>query len=263
MVTLRWPLARSSARGVTELLQPMLQLAWSDSSGTLPPDEDSALVDFDAGNLLSLNRYPGHDRQEQGLRAALGFGWNRYDPSGWSLGVTVGRIFRLQPARDFTAASGLGGKQSDWLAAFTLAFGSHLSLASRTLIGDSFDITKSETRLDWVSDRVTLGATYVWIVADVAEGRDVATHEVTFDTDYRFARQWTASAGMRYDIQADRAASAGLGLAFRNECITLDLSLSRRFTSSTSVTPTTDVGLKVSLNGFGRDGRDDRGTCRG
>jgi LPS-assembly protein len=261
-VTLRWPLVRHSAGGVSELLQPMLQLAWSERRGTLPPNEDSTLVEFDTGNLLSLDRYPGRDRQEDGWRAALGFAWTRHDPAGWSLGVTVGRIFRLDEA-GFSAASGLGGTRSDWLAAFNLAFGRHLVLASRTLIGDGFDISKSETRLDWIGDRFNLGAAYVWIVADAAEGRTVPTHELSFDTDYRFAPRWTARAGMRYDIQADRAASARLGLAFRNECITLDLSLSRRFTSSTSVTPTTDVGLKVSLDGFGRDGRDYRGSCRG
>lgn len=68
----------------------------------------------------------------------------------------------------------------------------------------------------------------------------------------------------RYDFAADRAASAGLNLAFRNECLKLDLAVSRRFTSSTSVRPTTDFGLSVDLLGFG--GKAKRGpaaACRG
>ena len=46
-----------------------------------------------------------------------------------------------------------------------------------------------------------------------------------------------------------------MGIGYRNECVNIDLSLSRRFTSSTNVEPSTDVGLTVSLNGFGQDGR--------
>ena len=45
--------------------------------------------------------------------------------------------------------------------------------------------------------------------------------------------------------------SAGVGLEFRNECMLVDLSLSRRFTSSTNVDPTTDFSLAVDLLGFG------------
>ena len=48
-----------------------------------------------------------------------------------------------------------------------------------------------------------------------------------------------------------RGTIAGLGLAYQNECITVDVSLSRRFTSSTSVEPTTDFSLSVGLLGFG------------
>jgi LPS-assembly protein len=62
---------------------------------------------------------------------------------------------------------------------------------------------------------------------------------------------WTARAASRYDFEAERMAKAGLGLTFKNECLLVDLSLSRRFTSSTSVTPTTDFGLSVELLGFG------------
>ena len=55
------------------------------------------------------------------------------------------------------------------------------------------------------------------------------------------------------------------GLQWRNECATIDLSLSRRFTSSTSVRPSTDFDLSVELGGFGgsADGRSLRRRCGG
>ena len=62
---------------------------------------------------------------------------------------------------------------------------------------------------------------------------------------------WQARLSNRYDLEARRASNAGLGLMFRNECLLVDLSLSRRFTSSTSVRPTTDLSVSVELLGFG------------
>jgi LPS-assembly protein len=237
------------------------QLVWSETYGGAVPNEDSVLVEFEEANLLALTRFPGHDRSEQGLRGALGVSWTRHDPAGWSLGATVGRAFRAEAAPDFTNASGLSGLQSDWLAAVQLKLAGGLSLTSRSQFSDSFALTKSETRLGWVGPRLALGASYVWIVAEPLEGRPTRTNELTLDTGYAFTRSWTGSAGLRYDFDASRAQSAALGLAYRNECVAIDLSLSRRFTSSISVAPTTNVGLKISLNGFGRDGRDYRGTC--
>ena len=51
---------------------------------------------------------------------------------------------------------------------------------------------------------------------------------------------------------ADRAQRADLGLTYRNECVSVDLSVSRRFTASDNLRADTDVGLSVRLGGFGR-----------
>ena len=105
--TVRWPFARTGARWRPHVIEPVAQLVWSETYGSDVPNEDSALVEFDEGNLLSLGRFPGHDRTETGLRAALGLNWSRYAPGGWSLGATVGRVFRAEANPDFTGASGL------------------------------------------------------------------------------------------------------------------------------------------------------------
>lgn len=260
--TFRWPFERAGRGGARQVLEPMVQLVWSESWGGPVPNEDSTLVEFDEGNLLALDRFPGHDRAEQGFRAALGLGWTRYDPRGWSMGATVGRVFRSEPA-DFTAASGLEGTASAWLAALHLRGAGGFGLTSRTVLDEDLKATKSEMRLSYAGPRLSLGASYVWVVAEPAEGRPERTDELTVDSTFAFTRHWSGSAAVRYDFEAKRAQSAGVGLGYRNECLAVDLSLSRRFTSSTSLTPTTDVGLTVSLNGFGTDGRDYRRTCPG
>jgi LPS-assembly protein len=260
-VELRWPFVKTTATGVSHVLEPVVQLVWSDKAGANVPDEDSRLVEFDEGNLFSLSRFPGADRYERGLRANVGLTWTRYDPKGWSLGLTVGRILRADDLGQFQASTGLSGTESDWLAAFQLKFANNLTLTNRAIFDNGFDFAKNETRLTWQTDRLGLGSSYIWMEAEPYEDRPFDTSEWTFDAAYKISPNWTGKVDWRYDFIAGDAAHAGLGLQYRNECVKVDLSLSRRFTSSGSLTPTTDFGLTVSLTGFGTNGSG-RGTAR-
>ncbi|OYX41857.1 MAG: hypothetical protein B7Z02_14750, partial [Rhodobacterales bacterium 32-67-9] len=102
-----------------------------------------------------------------------------------------------------------------------------------------------------------------WLVADPTEGRAVSSSELNFDAGWDMGQNWRGSLAGRYDFEAARATRARLGLAYLTECATVDLSLSRRFTSSTSVKADTDITLSVILHGFGSgtDGRSYRRGC--
>ncbi|WP_114287583.1 LPS-assembly protein LptD [Candidatus Halocynthiibacter alkanivorans] len=253
-VQLAWPWAKSTPTGVSHIITPVVQLAWNGQAGPDGPDEDSVFVEFDEGNLFALSRFPGGDRFEDGARATFGGSWNRYDPAGWSLGVTLGRVYYQDDSSSFFNASGLDGTQSDWLVAGQVEFGNGSRLSSRNLVADDFSLTKSETRFDWASDPFGLASTYTYLVADADEERDDDASELTLDVAWNFSSYWTSTADWRYDFVAGRAASASIAAEFRNECATVNFSLSRRFTSSTSLEPTTDFGITVSLAGFGGSG---------
>ncbi|OHC54731.1 MAG: organic solvent tolerance protein [Rhodobacterales bacterium RIFCSPHIGHO2_02_FULL_62_130] len=250
-VELRWPLVKTGTGGVAHILEPVAQIAASVGSDGFATAEDSALVEFDEGNLFALNRFPGWDETEQGLRANLGVNYLRVDPAGWTLGVTVGRVVRADTGGDFSLASGLDGLASDWLATTQLDLAGGVKLSNRFLLDDGLAISKAEVKLAVTAEKYGIAAGYVHVAADTAENRPLPTAELTLDGSLQLAPAWTARAASRYDFEAERMAKAGLGLTFKNECLLVDLSLSRRFTSSTSVTPTTDFGLSVELLGFG------------
>jgi LPS-assembly protein len=249
-VELRWPWLRTTG-SATHVIEPVAQLVWSPSTTEALPNEDSALVEFDEGNLFSLNRFPGSDATERGVRANLGISWTRYDPAGWTMGATLGRVVRAKDLDQFGVASGLAGKSSDWLAALQVTTADGLQVTNRLVFDDTFDITKGEVRMTYPKERYGISSGYVWTVADASENRLKPTSELTFDAYYKISDGWTSKASGRYDFEADRATRAGIGFEYKNECILVDLSLSRRFTSSTSVEPTTDFGLSVELIGFG------------
>lgn len=253
-VEFRWPWVKAGANGATHVIEPVVQLIWASSDAETLPNEDSALVEFDEGNLFALNRFPGSDAVERGPRANVGVTWTRHDPSGWTMGVTLGRVFREADLGQFSAGSGLDGSRSDWLAAVNFDLADGFAMTGRLVLDDDLTLTKGEARLTMSRPKTALATSVIWAVADPLENRPDPTQELTFDARRKMTDNWTAKLSGRYDFVADRGTVAGLGLEFLNECVRLDVSLSRRFTSSTSVTPTTDFGLTVDLVGFGGGG---------
>ncbi len=261
---LRWPWVKSGADGSGQLIEPVLQLVVSPRNTTAIPNEDSVLLEFDEGNLFALNRYPGSDAVEEGLRANIGLNYLRTDPDGWTLGLAAGRVIRAEDLGQFSSSSGLAGAESDWLAAWQVSFPGGTSLTSRLILDDGLSLTKGEIRLGLTGARYALSTGYVYVQADAAESRTERTEELVFDSTLQLSRGWSAELSSRYDLVLDRASRLGATFAFRNECMTVDLSLSRRFTSSTSVTPTTEYGLSVELLGFGGGkGGGEARQCRG
>ncbi|MBF9030076.1 LPS assembly protein LptD [Rhodobacterales bacterium HKCCE3408] len=258
-----WPFVSVSPRGVTHLVTPTVQLAWSDDGDAEIPNEDSTIVSFDEANLFALNRFPGSDARESGTRMAAGISYTRTDPLGWSLGATVGRVWRDTDPMSFTQGSGLDGEQSDWLVAVGFTLDDRFTLVNRALFDDGFTFTSNETALNWAGERHDLTGLFTFLAADPAEGRPEETSELYLEGGYDFGGGWSADADWRYDFAANDSTRAGLGVAYATECIDVEFSVSRRFTSSANLAPATEFGLTVALNGFGagRSGRSQNRVC--
>lgn len=257
-ITLRWPLVRGEAGGASQVLEPVAQIAWSPRlrASDEIPNEDSVLWEFDEGNLLSLSHYPGRDARESGLRAVVGLGWTRFDPQGWGLSLAAGRVFRRHA---MTIADGapvpvFGRTQSDWLLAANFTSDRGLALAGRALIGDSASVSRAELRAGILRPDLQLTAGYLWIdgASEPGFGRDIS--ELVLETGSQLAPGWWATSEIRYDFAESRAQKAALGLTWRNECLTLDMGVERRFTAADSLRPETSFDLSIRLGGFGQDG---------
>ncbi len=257
-IELRWPLARAGRDGATHVIEPVAQVIWSDALGdTDVPNEDSQLVEFDTTNLFSLNRFPGIDRLETGLRANVGVNYTRYDPSGWTLGLAVGQVIRAEPDAAFWEATGLEGRWSDIVTSATLTTASGLAVANRAVFDTELRFSRNEFVLAY--DGVTAGieATYVFLAAEDSNpfyGAQAETSEFGLDGRYRFHPNWELHGDWRYDVAADANLRAGGGLTYGNQCAEIDLRVSRRFTSSANVPPSTSFAFTVRLAGLGRSG---------
>jgi LPS-assembly protein len=247
---LSYPMTRSSGTGVRQFLEPVVQVAWVGGKSQHAPNDESTRADFDEGNLISLSRFPAPDRREHGPVAAYGLNWARYDPAGINARLTLGQVVRDRSESDFTKTSGLQGTVSDFLVAGQVKVRNGLQLTGRALFDASFDFSKAEIRSLVVNKNVSFAGSYVWLTPDPAEDRTQAVSELALDGRVPITRNWTANANWRYDVTDSDPTRAGAGISYRNECVEVDLSVQRRFTSSSSVEPSTSFGFTVALRGF-------------
>ena len=257
------PMARTTRGGATEILEPVVQLAYSMQQGPDAPNDDSVMVEFDPSNLFDLSRFPGSDAVERGARANLGLTWTRIDPGGLSFTLAGGKVLRLSNPGQFSAASGLDGRSSDWLVAGQLQYDTRFFAQGRALIADNFTVTKAETLFGWQGERLQLSAGQVWVMADTMENRPNPISEWAMASGYQFTDYWSGTLDTRYDGFAGKPTRARIGIAFKTECITVDLSLSRNFASSGNISPSTDVGFSVALAGFGGNAATRSRGCSG
>jgi len=259
---LRWPLVRTTARA-DHVIEPIVQLIWSEYLGeTDVPNEDSQLPEFDETNLFALNRFPGVDRLETGSRANLGIRYARYAPGGWSIGATLGRVIRAEPQPFFPDGGGFPGGWSDFVGAVYVDFGTGLRAVDRAAFTPELDFRRNEFALVWDTPRAGLIASYVYLAEVAFEddpflGPEPTTSELSLDARYRVHPNWEVRGLWRYDIERGDNLRAGAGITYGNECAEFDLSVSRRYTSSDNVPPSTSIGFSVQLAGIGEDGTRD------
>ena len=253
-VTLRYPFARSTPSGATQFVEPVLQMGYSGGAirtGTTEQvaNDESSRTEFDEGNLLALSRFSSDDRRERGFQLAYGLNWAHFG-SDWNAHLSLGQVYRDIVHPDFSLSSGLMGATSDLLVAGNFTHESGISFGGRALLDSNASLTKAEASGTWSQDRVNLSAAYVWLSRDAAENRPDTLAEWTVDSSYRVTHHWTGLANWRYDVADNRTSEAGIGFEYQNECVKAQLSLSRRFTSSTSAQPATDLSFTVELLGF-------------
>ena len=218
----------------------------------------------DEGNLWALTRFPGEDAREDGWRANAGFSWTRYGPPGGVQNLTFGRIYQSRAQPDYSPASGQQDAFSDWLLSAKLDIPGGLSFDARTLFNDAFTFNKTEAHVSWRNSWIDLDAGYVWLPADPTRERDTVASEWNADVTFQVTDHWSLSSQARYDISVDEWASAGFGVGYVNECVTVDLSVARRYTSNETVDPATEFGLSIKLTGFsaGRASSGPASACR-
>ncbi len=259
---LRWPWVKAGANGV-HTIEPIAQMVLTPARAERLFNDDSALVEFDEGNLFAINRFPGSDRIEAGSRANIGLTYSYADNAGVKAHLALGRVLSSSDAVQFSAASGLRFQRSDWLVAGQLDMNNRFGVTLRSLWSETGDVRKLELRGAATGEGTGVSMGYLFAPADTDEERSATTSEITLYATQKLSQRWSGSLSSRYDAVSSRLATSGVALVYLNECLQADLSLSRSFASSTTVSPNTTFGFSVTLLGFGGQAAGVAEQCRG
>ena len=269
MIEARYPLKKSSVK-ISQMFEPIAQIIWSPDrlNGYLnsnPNTSDSTTAEFEETNLFSINRFPGFDDIESGLRANIGGQYIIYEPNGWEFTTTAGRVFRQKDLNQFDASksTGLDKLNSDYVSAFSLKSPQNFKILTRVLLNDSMYASKHETKINYSTDKYSTGLGYVWLDKQSVLNLDNHQHEINVSTNYILNNFWEIGADWRQNIDTHSPISGNLDIMFENDCAKLNFSLELKYDEQNRIDRT--FGMQVFLSGLGSDKNKQKFTnrCKG
>ncbi len=170
-IDVRWPLV-GKAFGGTQVLTPRFQIVASPKISNLAvPNEDARAIDLEDSNLFALNRFPGYDRIEGGVRFTYGFDW-QFNRPGWRMNTTIGQSYRLTTDPTILPnGTGLSNRVSDIVGRTEIHFRDIVKLTHRyRLDKDSLAIRRNEIDATIGNTRTYLEAGYLRLKRNIDLG---------------------------------------------------------------------------------------------
>lgn len=240
---MRWPLV-GEAFGGTQVLTPRVQLVATPPIRNLAvPNEDSRAIDLEDSNLFSLNRFPGYDRFEDGIRVTYGFDWEVQRPN-WRFKTSLGQSYRFEKDRTVLIdGTGISERVSDFVGRTELRFRDMISITHRyRLDKDNFAVRRNEFDATIGDKRTYAEIGYLRLNRDIAAGiEDLQDREeLRFATRVAFAKYWSVfGSGVvnLTDFNEDPTFTSDgfepirtrLGIAYRDDCLELGLTWRRDY----------------------------------
>lgn len=244
-IDVSWPLV-GRLFGGTQVLTPRVQLVAAPSIRNLGiPNEDSRAIDLEDTNLFELNRFPGYDRVEDGVRVTYGVNWQLLRP-GWEIRTTLGQSYRFTGNRDFLVdGTGIFNNVSDIVGRTQVRFRDFVRFTHRfRLDKDSFAIRRNEIDATVGSNRTYLELGYLRLNRDITAVEDLQDREeARVAARIAFASYWSVFGSGIFnltDAQEDptltsngfQAIRTRLGVAYADECLEMGLTWRRDYTAS-------------------------------
>ena len=264
-VDVQWPFA-GPALGGTQVFTPRVQLVATPPIRNLAvPNEDARAIDLEDSNLFALNRFPGYDRIEDGVRVTYGFDWELNRP-GWRVRTTLGQSYRLDSDNPVLIdGTGISERVSDFVGRTEIRFKDLVSLTHRyRLDKDSFAIRRNEFDATIGSRRTYVEVGYLRLNRDIAQGiEDLQDREeVRVATRVAFANYWSLfGAGVfnLTDRNEDPTLTSDdfqplrtrLGVAYQDDCLEMGFTWRRDYVDQGDARRGDTFQLYFSLRNLG------------
>lgn len=264
-VDVKWPLV-GALFGGTQVLTPRVQLVASPTIRNLQvPNEDSRAIELETGNLFALNRFPGYDRVEDGVRFTYGFDW-QFEAPRWRIRTTVGQSVRLDDKPTLLPdGTGLTSRTSDIVGRTEVRYRDFINLVHRFRIDkDSLAVRRNEF------DAVIGNTNTYFEIGYTKLNRDISSaiedlqdrEEVRAAGRVAFARYWSVFGSAVVNL-TDRSedptfGSDGfqplrtrIGAAYEDDCLQIAVTWRRDYQATGDARKGNSFQVRMSLKNIG------------
>lgn len=265
-VDLKWPLVGQFLGG-NQVLTPRFQVVASPTLRNLEvPNEDARAIDLEDSNLFALNRFPGYDRIEDGVRFTYGIDW-QFERPGLRVNTTIGQSYRLSSRPTLLPdGTGLSERTSDIVGRTEVRFKDVVKVTHRfRLDKDNFAVRRNEFDAAVGTQSTYLEVGYLRLNRDVGGGiEDLKDREeLRIAGRISFARHWSVFGSGVFDLTgvSDDPALVGvdgfqpirtrLGIAYEDDCIELDFTWRRDFVATGDARQGNTFQIHIAVKNLG------------
>ena len=273
-VDVSYPLYRRLSADSDLILEPMAQVSISTDADLDPriPNEDSQTLELDHTSLFRMDRFPGYDLMEGGLRFTAGARATlRWDEKR-SASLFIGRSIRADDQNAFLTPtpddptllydpSGLAGRTSDWVVQATFAPSDRIRGWAHATIDPNGEVRRAETTVDGRWGRRNLASlSYIIDRSNPVAGPLNRNYEFVQLASQQFVYgNWGVTVNGIADLERDIITRSEVGILFDDDCFRVELGWRRDNTRVRPSGPSEGVYIRLNLATFGGSGyeRDD------
>ena len=244
-VDVSWPLVGGFLGG-TQVLTPRVQLVAAPPIRNLQvPNEDARAIDLEDTNLFELNRFPGYDRVEDGVRLTYGLDWQLLRP-GWEINTSIGQSYRFSGSRDILVdGTGIYNNVSDVVGRTQIKLRDFVRFTHRfRLDKDNLAIRRNEIDATVGSSKTYVELGYLRLNRNITAVEDLQDREeLRAAARVAFANYWSIFGSGVFnltDAEEDptltsdgfQAIRTRLGVAYADECLEMGLTWRRDYVTA-------------------------------
>jgi LPS-assembly protein len=264
-----YPLIRRLADGADLIIEPMGQISVSTDPDLDPriPNEDSETLELDQASLFRVDRFPGHDLLEGGVRLTAGVRTTlRWDQSR-SASLFVGRSMRDAEEDGFRVPipddpsrlydpTGLAAQTSDWVVQAEFRPSDRVRGWGHATVDGSGDLRRAETAVDGRWGRRNLATvSYILDRSNPLDGPLNRNYEFVQIAAQQFVYgNWGVTVAGIADLERDLITRSEVGLLFDDDCFRIEVGYRRDNTRVRPTGPSDGVFFRLNLATFGGSG---------
>lgn len=218
------------------------------------PNEDAKSLVFDDTILFDIDKRSGYDRIETGTRANAALRYTAQFYSGAYASATVGQSYQLAGENSFTRDSGLGTTESDYVAAFYLQTAKSIGVVAQA----RFDEDTLDVKRTTIGTEGAVGPLgFLVYYGQTAPEEDFSFNDGQFRQEIlgkgalALTNTWALLGSLRYDLENGRPVTDGVGLRYRNDCLSASVLFEQSNITDQDILPETRISVNFALKYLG------------